>query len=300
MIHRASVFSPSPPPAAAAPNPSPSSVPPEPVAAGPRWRHSRALPYAIAGLMLLMALLGWALGDGKAFRSPPGPSEPISQALDRLLQERGWPSPARTAVEQVAGSVVRVQSLAPNPKNKNEIEEMGVGTGVVISEEGLILTNLHVVWGAERLKITFADGTESSAVVVGTQPHNDLAVLKPTRIPDDLQPATLGSSRQLASGDAVAVVGFPFGMGPSVSSGVISGLNREFKSDHGERLMSGLIQFDAAANPGNSGGPLVNMDGEVIGIVTAIMNPTKARTFIGIGFAATIEAAGTAVGMPAF
>ncbi len=258
------------------------------------------MPYLLGLVWLGMAALGWMLGRGMTPRPLSAPSEPVAQALDRLLMERGWPSPARSAVEQVAASVVRVQSLAPNAKNKNDTEEIGVGTGVVVSEEGLILTNLHVVWGAQGLKITFADGTESTAVVVGTQAHNDLAVLKPSRIPDDLQPATLGSSRQLAPGDAVAVVGFPFGMGPSVSSGVISGLNREFKSENGERLMSGLIQFDAAANPGNSGGPLVNMEGEVIGIVTAIMNPTKARTFIGIGFAATIEAAGSAVGLPAF
>ena len=136
--------------------------------------------------------------------------------------------------------------------------------------------------------------------MVATQPNNDLAVLKPQKIPDDLQPATLGSSRQVAPGDAVAVIGFPFGMGPSVSSGVVSGMNREFKNAKGDLLMTGLIQFDAAANPGNSGGPLINMNGEVIGIVTAIMNPTSARTFIGIGFAATIEAAGMAVGLPVF
>ena len=140
----------------------------------------------------------------------------------------------------------------------------------------------------------------SDAAVVATQPNNDLAVLKPQRIPDDLQPAVLGSSRQVVPGDAVAVVGFPFGMGPSVSAGVVSGLNREFSNEKGDRKMSGLIQFDAAANPGNSGGPLVNMNGEVIGIVTAIMNPTSARTFIGIGFAATIESAGMAVGLPVF
>ena len=89
-------------------------------------------------------------------------------------------------------------------------------------------------------------------------------------------------------------------MGPSVSAGVVSGLGREFISPQGGRLLTGLIQFDAAANPGNSGGPLVNHAGEVIGIVTAILNPTQARTFIGIGFATTIEEAGMAVGMPPF
>jgi S1-C subfamily serine protease len=115
-----------------------------------------------------------------------------------------------------------------------------------------------------------------------------------------LPAATLGSAGRLKPGDEVVAVGFPFGIGPSVSAGVVSGLNREFRSPEGKRVLSKLIQFDAAANPGNSGGPLVNMSGEVVGIVTAILNPTESRTFIGIGFAATIEAAGSAVGIPPF
>ena len=116
------------------------------------------MPYLLGLVWLGMAALGWMLGRGMTPRPLSAPSEPVAQALDRLLMERGWPSPARSAVEQVAGSVVRVQSLAPNAKNKNDTEEIGVGTGVVVSEEGLILTNLHVVWGAQGLKITFADG----------------------------------------------------------------------------------------------------------------------------------------------
>ena len=125
--------------------------------------------------------------------------------------------------------------------------------------------------------------------------------MKARRIPDDLPPATLGSTASLKPGDEVVAVGFPFGIGPSVSAGVVSGLNREFTTPDDKRLLSGLIQFDAAANPGNSGGPLVTMSGEVIGIVTAILNPTEARTFIGIGFATTIETAtGAVVGIPPF
>lgn len=101
-------------------------------------------------------------------------------------------------------------------------------------------------------------------------------------------------------GDDVVAVGFPFGIGPSVTMGVVSGLNREFWSPEGEKLLTRLIQFDAAANPGSSGGPLITMQGDVVGIVTAIMNPTDSRTFIGIGFAVTIGAAGRAVGMHPF
>lgn len=274
--------------------PSPADLPPHP----PKTLFTRR-PWLWAGLGMLLlasALSAWFWST----QNPTLPPEPMEKMFDRWLQERGWPSPARPAVEQVAAAVVRVQSFVADPKNKGQEVEAGVGTGVVISDEGMILTNLHVVWGAQRLQITFADGTESSAQVIATQPNNDLAVLKPQKIPDDLQPAVLGSSRGVVPGDAVAVIGFPFGMGPSVSSGVVSGLNREFRNEKGDRQMTGLIQFDAAANPGNSGGPLINMNGEVIGIVTAIMNPTSARTFIGIGFAATIEAAGTSVGLPLF
>ena len=175
-----------------------------------------------------------------------------------------------------------------------------VGTGVVIIDNGTILTNLHVVAGAKRLTVTFYDGMESEAELIAAQPENDLAVIRAKKIPDDLPAATLGSSMRLQPGDDVVAVGFPFGIGPSVSAGVVSGLNRGFRSGDGKRQLTKLIQFDAAVNPGNSGGPLVTMDGEVVGIVTAIFNPTESRTFIGIGFAATIESAGAAVGMPPF
>jgi S1-C subfamily serine protease len=176
----------------------------------------------------------------------------------------------------------------------------GIGSGVVITEAGVILTNLHVVAGAKKLIVTFSDGYESEAVLIAAQPENDLAVIKAKSIPDDQPAAVMGSSGRLQPGDEVVAVGFPFGIGPSVSAGVVSGLGREFRSGDGQRVLSGLIQFDAAANPGNSGGPLVNMEGEVVGIVTAILNPTRARTFIGIGFAATMQAAGNAMGIPPF
>jgi len=178
--------------------------------------------------------------------------------------------------------------------------ERGVGTGVVIIDNGTILTNLHVIHGAKRVKVTFMDGSESEAVVISTQPQNDLAVLRAKTIPDDLEAATMRSTADLAPGDQVLAVGFPFGIGPSASAGVISGLKREFRSPEGRQRLTNLIQFDAAANPGNSGGPLVTMDGEVVGIVTAILNPSQQRTFIGIGFAVPIENAAAAAGMPPF
>lgn len=223
----------------------------------------------------------------------------IDRAVVHTLETQPLPSPAAKAYEVIQPSVVRVRGLDVDPMTGDEIENK-VGTGVVVVDKGLILTNLHVVAGAKLVKVVFADGLQTEAAVVGLQPDNDLAVLQAETIPDDLAPANLGSARDLAVGDQVVAVGFPFGIGPSVSAGVVSGLNREYRSPEGERLLTHLIQFDAAANLGNSGGPLVNTKGEVVGIVTAILNPTEQRVFIGIGFAVTMESAAAVIGLPPF
>jgi S1-C subfamily serine protease len=269
--------------------------------ASPITQHFQRLPLW-AGLLLcavLTATLTWALT-----RQVGAPQrltqDDINAAVLHTLNTQELPSRAARAAQLIAPSVVRVHTQDEDKKNpKGDMQNTGVGSGVVISEEGVILTNLHVVQGAKRIMVTFADGTESQALVIGVQPENDLAVIKAKRLPDDLQPATLGSSQNLQPGDEVVAVGFPFGIGPSVSAGVVSGLNRSFGSED-KTMMRGLIQADAAANPGNSGGPLINMAGEVVGIVTAILNPTSARTFIGIVFAATIESAGGGMGMSPF
>ena len=249
--------------------------------------------------ILLTAMLSWTLT--RQTSSPQRlTQDDINAAVLHTLNTQDLPSRAARAAQLIAPSVVHVRTQDEDKKNtRGELQDIGMGSGVVISEEGVILTNLHVVQGAKRIRVTFADGLESDAAVIGIQPENDLAVIKAKTLPDDLQPATLGSSQNLQPGDEVVAVGFPFGIGPSVSAGVVSGLNRQFGSKD-KPLMRGLIQADAAANPGNSGGPLVNMAGEVVGIVTAILNPTAARTFIGIVFAATIESAGGGMGMSPF
>lgn len=248
---------------------------------------------------LLSALLTWGLTRFTQ-AAPSLSQDDIDAAVLYTLNSQELPSRAARAAQRIAPSVVQVRTQDEDKKNPNgALQDSGVGSGVVVSEEGVILTNLHVVQGAKRIQVTFANGLESDAQVIAVQPHNDLAVIKASRLPDDLQPATLGSSQNLQAGDEVVAVGFPFGIGPSVSAGVVSGLNRQFGSE-GKTMMRGLIQADAAANPGNSGGPLINMAGEVVGIVTAILNPTSARTFIGIVFAATIENAGTSLGIPPF
>lgn len=244
--------------------------------------------------LLLMASVLWRPAPLGALLT----QKDIDAAVLRTLTTQALPSATARAAEKIRPAVVRVAGLAKN--KKGEEIETSVGTGVVIVDKGLILTNLHVVQGARIVRLTFADGTESDARVKSVQADRDLAVLQAVTIPDDLHAATLRSSHDLLPGETVVAVGFPFGIGPSISSGVVSGLDRAFKSPEGEQELDNLIQFDAAANPGNSGGPLVTLNGEVVGIVTGILNPTSHRTFVGIGFAVPIEGAAAAAGMPPF
>ena len=267
-----------------------------PAAAPVSRRHLQGL-WAV--VLLLAALLVASLWLTPRNAPRKITQEDIDAAVLRTLETTTPPSAAARAVDAIAPSVVRVVGYGRTKNGKEEVER-GVGTGVVIVDKGTILTNLHVVSGADRIVITFHDGLETTASITGVQPENDLAVLQAHKVPDDLEAATLRSTQDLRAGDHVVAVGFPFGIGPSASAGVVSGLQREFTSPEGKRQLSNLIQFDAAANPGNSGGPLVTMDGEVVGIVTAILNPTQARTFIGIGFAVPIENAASAIGMPPF
>jgi S1-C subfamily serine protease len=152
------------------------------------------------------------------------------------------------------------------------------------------------VEGASSIEVTFADGTTAAAVVAVTQPENDIALIQPDQLPDPLVPAVLGNPGALREGDEAFVVGNPLGLYGSMSAGVISGFNRAFQPESTDQVIHGLIQIDAAVNPGNSGGPLLNRYGEVVGIVTGIANPTKQHVFIGIGFAVPITVAGRAAG----
>jgi S1-C subfamily serine protease len=265
-----------------------------------RWRnfcqrYERPLWVAAAVLLALLVVITNALITPTTHQLT---QEDINAAVLHTLENNTLPSPAAKAYEVIRPSVVRVRRMEPG-KNGEEIEK-GVGTGVVIVDKGIILTNLHVVRGAKRVRVVFADGLESDATVTGVQPQHDLAVLQAQKIPDDLVAATMRSTADLALGDQVVAVGFPFGIGPSATAGVVSGLRREFLSPEGKRLLTNLIQFDAAVNPGSSGGPLVTAQGEVIGVVTAILNPTDQRFFVGIGFAVPIENAAAAAGVPPF
>jgi S1-C subfamily serine protease len=259
-------------------------------------RHERLLLLAAGPLFAALLLYLYAV-------LAPAPRElgqrDIDAAVRHSLETQPLPSRAAEAYQVIGPSIVRVLGMR-NDENGEEQPKKNVGSGVVILESGVILTSLHVVAGAERIGLVFHDGQESEAELISARPETDLAVLRAKTLPDDLVPATLGSAADLRPGDEVIAVGFPFGIGPSASAGVISGLGREHRSPEGERLLTNLIQFDAAANPGSSGGPLVTAAGEVVGIVTGILNPTDQRVFIGIGFAVPIETAAAAVGLPPF
>jgi putative serine protease PepD len=228
-----------------------------------------ALAGLVAGVVLLLViavlatLLVSAPGTPKAAATPaPSPSPTASLTVQAIYQ-------------RVAPSVVTVRAG----------DELG--TGVIVADSGTILTADHVIAGAKAVTVTFADGTVAGATVGSADKKTDIAVLLPARLPQVVVPATLGGGADI--GSAVVAIGNPLGLTDSVSSGVVSGLDRTADTDTGKR--SGLIQFDAAVNPGSSGGPLLDNRGMVIGIVVAIADPDGRDAFAGIGFAVPIGAA---------
>jgi S1-C subfamily serine protease len=197
-------------------------------------------------------------------------------------------------------SLVLIQTDTANAEANGDAEH-GLGSGVIINRQGQILTSLHVVNGANQITVTFADGTQSIATIASSQPDNDIATLTAATLPQQYVPATIGNPGGLRVGDEAYVVGNPFGLYSSMSAGVISGFDRAFEPPNTNKVMHGLIQVDAAVNPGNSGGPLLDRNGFVVGIVTGIVNPTEQSFFIGIGFAVPINvAAGGRGGMPPY
>jgi putative serine protease PepD len=164
-----------------------------------------------------------------------------------------------------------------------------LGTGVIVADDGTVLTANHVVADRSAISIVFADGTKSAATVAAADPAHDIATLAPATLPQPVVPATLGGAAEVG-GDVVAI-GNPLGLTYSVSSGVVSAVRRTATTNGGK--FTGLIQFDASVNPGSSGGPLLDAQGDVIGIVLSIADPGRDDAFAGIAFAVPI---GTALG----
>ena len=265
-----------------------------------RLQQLRQYIWRVAPFMagMLAAFAGLLLYN--VFVPPPPPltlgevNESVTQALADAT-----PMPAYSSlvyqVIQPSIVLIQVQTIGENAE-----EEDGLGTGVVINDDGDILTSLHVVTNTTSIQLTFADGTESGAQVIAMVPEDDIAVLRAEQLPALLVPATLGNPNAMHIGDEAFVVGHPLGLYGSMSTGVISGLDRTFRPPNSEQRLRGLIQIDAAVNPGNSGGPLLNRYGQVVGIVAGLANPTENNVFIGIGFAVPIDVAGGAAGLPPY
>ncbi len=221
----------------------------------------------------------------------------IQQGVDQALaSETPPPAFSQLVYAAVAPSLVTIQTTGVDAQGK---ADTGLGSGVVVDAAGDILTALHVVTGATTIKLTFADGTTATGTVSVRQPDHDIAVIQPSVLSAAAVPATLGNPNSVQVGSEAYVVGHPFGLVDSLSAGVVSGLGRSFQVPGGA-VLQGLIQVDAAINPGNSGGPLLNRNGQVIGIVTGLVNPTKQDVFIGIGLAVPIDVAGGAAGLPQY
>ena len=275
-----------------------------PVSRLTRWRQRlrrigararAALPFALGVVAALVALLLYrALVPGPA----PLTDRDVNASIARAFASATAPPAFSARVYQaIHPSFVLIQTQETDASGKSG---RGIGSGVIITDRADILTALHVVAEATAIQVTFADGSQSPAQVAGTLPESDIAVLRPLRPPAAIVPATLGNPGSMRVGDEVFALGNPFGLYDSLSSGIISGFDRSFKATGSDQRLQGLIQFDAAVNPGNSGGPLLNREGQVIGIVTGLGNPTDQNFFVGIGFAVPINIAGGAAGLPPY
>jgi S1-C subfamily serine protease len=255
----------------------------------------RTAPFASGVLSELLALLVYnALFPGVT----PLTVRDVNKSIAQVLGSATPPASFSSQVYQIIQpSLVLIETKA---SHKNSPEDLGLGSGVVIDKTGNILTSLHVIQDATEIRITFADGSQSAAKVVSQQPDHDIAVIQAVNPPQALVPAVLGNPAAMHVGDEAYAVGNPFGLYSSMSAGVISGFNRLFKLPGSGIELHGMIQFDAAVNPGNSGGPLLNRNGDVIGIVTGIVNPTDQNFFVGIGFAVPINIAVGGIGEPPY
>jgi putative serine protease PepD len=241
---------------------------------GVRWRGS-LWAVSTAGVlivaMVVIAALAFKVGSGSATSA-----NRTSATATPTPAGTATPLPVTDVYRQVVPSVVLITT-----------SKGSLGSGVIVTDTGTVLTAHHVISGGGDISIVFADGTKTSATIAAASPKIDIATLTPRKLPEVVVPATLGGS--IAVGSDVVAIGNPLGLRDSTTTGVVSGLNRTTKTKAAS--LSGLIQFDAAVNPGSSGGPLLNTQGTVVGVVVSIADPGEDDAFAGIGFAVPIGAA---------
>jgi S1-C subfamily serine protease len=269
---------------------------PDPTPTDRSGTRRRLLGIGAALVVVLLAVGAWWLIPA---RPAPLTSADVDQAVQHRLEqaqqeERSKPADATNAYQTIGPSLVTVNTLRPSGTVVGGADA-GLGSGVIVNAGGAVLTALHVVDGATQIQVGFADGSTSGARVAASQPANDIAVLAVDRLPGVVVPAVLAGPPPV--GDTVFAVGNPLGLERSLSAGVVSATDRGVGTERGPALQ-GLIQFDAAVNPGNSGGPLLNRAGQVVGIVTGLANPARQSFFVGIGFAVPIGTAAGGAGGP--
>ena len=248
-------------------------------------RHSRdrILPLV---LLLASAILGaWSCAQGGPETSPAARPRDVAAPADLGADELSTIQVFQTASKSVV--FITTSALRRDFWSLNVFEvPQGSGSGFIWDRDGNIVTNFHVIAGASRITVVTADRAEYKAKVVGADPDHDLAVLRIAAPETDLAPVAVGSSRGLKVGQKTLAIGNPFGLDHSLSTGVVSALGRTIRS-MSDRTIEGVIQTDAAVNPGNSGGPLLDSTGRLIGVNTQIVSPSGA--FAGISFAVPVD-----------
>jgi S1-C subfamily serine protease len=246
---------------------------------------------------LVLALIAGAAGGGVAgavaatHMTTQAPAAPGIAAGSN--EQRGAPAasaPASAPSSSQSGASSTVAGAVYNKVNRSVVQianGQGAGSGFVVDQSGLILTNNHVVEGADSVVVIFSDGTKRQGQVLGADSGNDLAVVK-VALPANVTPVALGDSDKVQVGETAIAIGSPFGLDQTVTQGIISAVHRDWAPGDGS-VRRNLIQSDTPINPGNSGGPLLNANGEVIGINTMIESPVRGS--VGVGFSIPINTA---------